>query len=140
VILLDTNVVSEVMRVAPEPAVLRWLNAIDSSELYLATITIAEIAYGLQILPEGQRRRAISDRFERFVEQGFAHRVLAFDEAAAFIYGEIMAHRKRLGRPLSIPDGQIASIAKAHGMTVATRNTADFEETGIELINPWRTP
>jgi len=128
------------MRVAPEPAVLHWLNGSDASQLYLATITIAEISYGLQVLPEGQRRQSISARFEQFIEQGFAHRVLPFDTAAAFMYGEIMARRKRLGRPLSIPDGQIASIAKAHGMMVATRNTADFEETGIELINPSETP
>ncbi len=128
------------MRVAPEPAVLHWLNASDASQLCLATITIAEISYGLQILPEGQRRQTISARFEQFIEQGFAHRVLAFDIASAFLYGEIMARRKRLGRPLSIPDGQIASIAKAHNMIVATRNTADFEETGIELINPWGMP
>ena len=128
------------MRVAPEPAVLHWLNASDASELYLATITIAEISYGLQMLPEGQRRQTISARFEQFIEQGFTHRVLAFDTASAFLYGEIMARRKRLGRPLSIPDGQIASIAKAHSMMVATRNTADLEEMGIELINPRGTP
>jgi predicted nucleic acid-binding protein len=139
-ILLDTNVVSEAMRVAPEPAVLYWLNASDASQLYLATTTIAEISYGLQILPEGQRRQTISARLEQFIEQGFAHRVLAFDTAAAFLYGEIMARRMRMGRPLCIPDGQIASIAKVHSMMVATRNTSDFEETGIELINPWGMP
>ena len=136
-ILLDTNVVSEVMRVAPEPAVLDWMNASEASHLYLATITIAEISYGLQILPEGRRRQAITARFDRFIEQGFAHRVLPFDAAAAFIYGDVMARRKRMGRPLSVLDGQIVSIAKAHRMMVATRNTVDFEDTGVELLNPW---
>ena len=91
-------------------------------------------------MPERQRRQTISARFQQFIEQGFARRVLAFDTTSAFLHGEIMARRKRLGRPLSIPDGQIASIAKANSMMVATRNTADFEETGIELIHRWGTP
>ena len=139
-ILLDTNVVSEVMRVAPAPDVLKWLNDSDASDLYLSTITIAEISYGLQILPEGGRRTAIGERFEQFVEQGFSHRVLSFDEPAAFIYGQIMAGRKRIGRPMSVPDGQIASVARTHNLVVATRNVVDFEETGIELVNPWDYP
>lgn len=136
-ILLDTNIVSEVMRVAPEPAVLKWLNNSDASDLYISTITIGEISYGLQIMPEGQRREAVNERFEQFIDRGFSHRVLAFDEFAAFTYGEIMARRKRIGRPMSVPDGQIASIARVRSMAVATRNMLDFEETGIELINPW---
>ena len=136
-ILLDTNVVSEVMRVTPNHAVLKWLNESRSSDLHLSTVTIAEISYGIQILPEGRRRLAISKRFDLFVEQGFSHRVLAFDAPSAFLYGEIMARRKRMGRPMSLPDGQIASIARARNMAVATRNTADFEETGIDLINPF---
>ncbi len=83
-ILLDTNVVSEVMRVTPNHAVLKWLNESRSSDLHLSTVTIAEISYGIQILPEGRRRLAISKRFDLFVEQGFSHRVLAFDEPSAF--------------------------------------------------------
>ena len=136
-IVLDTNIVSEVMRVAPDPTVLSWLAASDSSTFYLSTITIAVIVYRLQILPVDQCRRAINDRFERFVEQGFAHRVRDFDGAAAFMHGQIMARRKRLGRPLSILDGQNVSMASVNSMTVATRNTADFEDTRIELVNPW---
>ena len=135
--MLDTNVVSEAMRIVPDAGVLRWLNESETSDLYLSTITIAEVSYGLQILPEGRRRDAISERFEQFVNRGFSHRVLSFDEPAAFVYGEIMARRKSLGRPMSVPDGQIAAIAKTHSLIVATRNVGDFEPTGIELVNPW---
>ncbi len=135
--MLDTNVVSEAMRIVPDPGVLRWLNESETSDLYLSTITIAEVSYGLQILPEGRRRDAISERFEQFVNRGFSHRVLSFDEPAAFVYGEIMARTKKIGRPMSVPDGQIAAIAKTHNLVVATRNTGDFEPTGMELVNPW---
>jgi predicted nucleic acid-binding protein len=137
VILLDTNVVSEAMRIVPDPGVLLWLNESETSDLYLSTISIAEISYGLQILPEGQRRDAISERFEQFVNRGFSHRVLSFDEPAAIVYGEIMARTKKIGRPMSVPDGQIAAIAKTHNLVVATRNTGDFDPTGMELVNPW---
>jgi hypothetical protein len=137
VILLDTNVVSEAMRIVPDPGVLRWLNESETSDLYLSTITIAEVSYGLQILPEGRRRDAISERFEQFVKRGFSHRVLSFDEPAAIVYGEIMARTRKIGRPMSVPDGQIAAIAKTHNLVVATRNTEDFEPTGMELVNPW---
>ena len=135
--MLDTNVVSEAMRIVPDPGVLRWLNESETSDLYLSTITIAEVSYGLQILPEGRRRDAISERFEQFVNRGFSHRVLSFDEPAAIVYGEIMARTKKIGRPMSVPDGQIAAIAKTHNLVVATRNTEDFEPTGMELVNPW---
>lgn len=135
--MLDTNVVSEAMRIVPDPGVLRWLNESETSDLYLSTITIAEVSYGLQILPEGRRRDAISERFEQFVKRGFSHRVLSFDEPAAIVYGEIMARTRKIGRPMSVPDGQIAAIAKTHNLVVATRNTEDFEPTGMELVNPW---
>ena len=135
--MLDTNVVSEAMRIVPDPGVLRWLNESETGDLYLSTITIAEVSYGLQILPEGGRRDAISGRFEQFVNRGFSHRVLSFDEPAAIVYGEIMARTKKIGRPMSVPDGQIAAIAKTHNLVVATRNTEDFEPTGMELVNPW---
>ena len=136
-ILLDTNVISAVMMPAPPGRVLRWLNERETAGLYLSTITLAEIGYGLRVLPDGKRRRDLEDRFARFIAEGFEQRILPFDEAAALIYGEIMAHRKGLGRPLGVLDGQIASIARAHGLAVATRNTRDFEECGLELVNPF---
>ena len=125
------------MKVEPATAVLTWLNDSNTNELYLSSITIAEIAYGLQVLPEGTRRQTISARFAQFIERGFNNRILVFDEPAAFTYGDIMAMTRSMGRPMSVPDGQIAAIAKTHGMNLATRNISDFETTGLALINPW---
>jgi|TARA_B100001964_G_C14151058_1_gene562064 hypothetical protein len=125
------------MKVEPAPAVLAWLNVSNTNELYLSAISIAEIAYGLQVLPEGKRRQLIGARFVQFIERGFSNRTLAFDGPAAFTYGDIMAMTRSLGRSMSVPDGQIAAIAKLHGMSLATRNISDFEATGLALINPW---
>ena len=136
-ILLDTNVVSEVMKVSPAEVVLNWLNQQESSALYVSTITIGEIAYGLRILPDGKRRAALSDKFEQFIAQAFAQRVVDYDEPAARVYGEIMGVRKESGRPMSVPDGQIAAIARCSHLAVATRNVADFEACGVELIDPF---
>jgi len=136
-ILLDTNVVSEVMAAAPNPAVLEWLDHRETERLFLSTITLAEIGYGLQVLPDGRRRRLLEDRFERFVTTGFSQRVLAFDETAAQHYGRLMGYRRKLGRPMSALDGQIAAIAKAHRFAIATRNVRDFEECGLEILNPF---
>ena len=138
-ILLDTNVLSEMMRPGPAPAVIEWLNETDSGSLYLAAITIGEIEYGLHAMPDGRRREDLRERFDTFVSRAFALRVLSYDDAAARHYGRIMAARRNEGRPLSAPDGQIAGIARLHGMCVATRNASDFTGTGVELINPWDT-
>ncbi len=136
-ILLDTNIVSEVMRALPAETVLEWLNEQESSTLYVSTITIGEIAYGLRVLPDGKRRSGLNEKFERFIAQGFMQRVLSYDEPSARLYGEVMGGRKDLGRPMSVPDGQIAAIARHNHMAVATRNVADFEHCGIDVINPF---
>ncbi|MBZ0095004.1 MAG: type II toxin-antitoxin system VapC family toxin [Sulfuricella sp.] len=136
-IVVDTNVISEVMRPQPSPAVLSWLNAQDGNQLFITTVTLAEIGYGLRILPDGQRRWQLHSRFEQFIAQAFEERVLDFTVSAARSYAEIMGHRKEVGHPMSLPDGQIASIAHAHGFAVATRNIKDFEDCGLELINPF---
>ncbi|MGB5344172.1 MAG: type II toxin-antitoxin system VapC family toxin [Thermoanaerobaculia bacterium] len=136
-ILLDTNVISAVMAPAPPRPFLDWLNHQETVRLYLSAITLAEIGYGLRVLPDGRRRRDLENRFTKFVAHGFEQRILSFDKRAAFLYGEIMGHRRELGRPLGILDGQIASIARAHRLAVATRNTRDFEDCGIELVNPF---
>jgi len=136
-IVLDTNVVSEMMRPASAPAVLSWLNGQDVSRLFLTSITVGEIRYGLRVLPQGKRRRSLEDGFERIHAQAFAGRILVFDEAAALRYGEIMGRRKEIGRPLAILDGQIAAIAWSNGCSVATRNVQDFIECGVEVINPF---
>lgn len=137
-ILLDTNVVSEVMKVAPATAVLEWLNQQESRFLFLSAITIGEIEHGLRILPVGKRRLDLSERFEQFISKAFAERVLAYDDAAARIYGDVMGLRKEQGRPMSVPDGQIAAIARSGDMAIATRNTSDFEECGVDVVNPFR--
>lgn len=136
-ILLDTNVVSEVMKTQPAEAVVAWLNGQDSERLYVSAITIGEITYGLRILPDGKRRSGLRERFERFVALAFDQRVLAYDESAAGVYGELMGDRKELGLPMSVPDGQIAAIARLNHLAVATRNVLDFEHCGIDVLNPF---
>ena len=136
-ILLDTNVVSEVMKARPAEAVVTWLNGQDSSKLYVSAITIGEIAYGLRILPDGKRRSELRERFEQFITLAFDRRVLAYDESAARIYGELMGDRKELGLPMSVPDGQIAAVARHNHLAVATRNVADFENCGTDIVNPF---
>lgn len=136
-IVLDTNVISAFMTSPPADSVLVWLNAQDAATLYLTTITIAEIGFGLESMPPGQRRQRLIEQFEHFIKTAFVSRVLPFDEAAARVYGEIRAHRRRQGQPMSNVDGQIAAIAKRQGFAIATRNTKDFQDCGITLINPF---
>ncbi len=136
-IVLDTNIVSEFMTSPPAAPVLAWLNNQDAADLYLTTISIAEIVFGLRAMPDGKRRRLLHDRFEQFLTSAFQSRILVFDEAAARAYGEIRGDRRELGRPMGDFDGQIAAIAKTKGFTVATRNIKDFEGCGILLIDPF---
>jgi toxin FitB len=137
VIIVDTNVVTEVMKASPAAAVVSWLNARDSSALFLTAITVGEIRYGLRTMPRGLRRQRLEEGFERVITEAFTGRVLAFGEEAASHYGEVMGRRKELGRPLSVPEGQIAAIARVHGFAVATRNVRDFLDCGIEIVNPF---
>ena len=139
-IILDTNVVSEFMTSPPANPVLNWLNAQVTTSLYLSTITIAEIGFGLSVMSAGKRRRLLSERFERFVATAFDQRILSFDESAARAYGEILGHRREIGRPMSSFDGQIAAIARSNDFGIATRNVKDFEECQITLVNPFSTP
>ena len=137
-ILLDTNIVSEMMKKIPSAKVRAWLDQQEVTRLFITTITIAEISYGIKVLPEGSRRDSLENAFNNVIKEAFEHRVLAFDAVAAFLYGKIMSHRKKLGRPLSILDGQIAAIALAHGKIVATRNTRDFMNCKLELMDPFK--
>ena len=137
-ILLDTNVVSAMMAPSPPRAVVGWLNDRQTVALFLSTITIAEIVYGLAVLPDG-KRRDLADRFDRFVAAGFEQRVLDFDRAAALVYGEVMSRRRAMGRPLAALDGQIAAVARANRLAVATRNVRDFEHCGIDLVDPFES-
>jgi predicted nucleic acid-binding protein len=136
-ILLDTNIVSGVMKARPAGTVVAWLNDQNSEKLYVSAITIGEISYGLRILPDDKRRSGLRERFERFVALAFDRRVLAYDESAARVYGESMGERQELGLPMSFPDGQIAAIARLNHLAVATRNVPDFESCGIDVVNPF---
>jgi predicted nucleic acid-binding protein len=137
VILLDTNVISALMQPTPDLRVRGWLNRHEAQTLFLSTITVAEIGFGLCVLPEGQRRRRLEERFERFLAEGFEHRLLSFELPSARLYAEIMSSRRALGRPMSMADGQIAAIARARLLKLATRNTKDFEHCGVELVDPF---
>ena len=121
----------------PERPVVDWLNRQETVTLYLSTVTLAEIGYGLWTIPDDKRRRALEDRFEKFVVEGFDDRIVGFDTRAARLYGEAMGRRKALARPLGSLDGQIASIARARHFAVATRNVRDFEECGLDLVDPF---
>jgi hypothetical protein len=137
VILLDTNVVSELMRVQPEPAVLRWVNHQPQDELWLASLVAFELAFGIARLPNGDRKQRLSRAMAELFEQDFAGRVLPFDLEASAVCARLCAHRESQGRPLALADGQIAAIARVHEAVLATRNTADFEGLGVVLVNPW---
>lgn len=136
-IILDTNVISEAMRVAPEPAVTRWLEAQPLRQLATTTINLAEIKRGLARLPFGRRRLDLEINFEGFTMQAFADRVLNFDVAAANAYGDLVVARERAGRPLEGFDGLIAAIARSRGLPIATRNVGDFDGCGVAVTNPW---
>ncbi len=136
-IILDTNIISEVMRPQPQKKVLSWLNQQDSVNLFVSSISIAEINYGLYVLPEGKRKQQLQARFEQFVNRAFQYRILDFDEQAAKIYGKVMGEGRLIGHPMSVPDGQIASIALMNGFILATRNVKDFKYCGVEIFNPF---
>jgi predicted nucleic acid-binding protein len=136
---VDTNVVAEVMKASPAPAVVSWLNAQDTALLFLTAVTIGEIRYGLGAMPHGRRRLQLEEGFERLIALAFTGRILVFDEEAARHYGEVMARRKEMGRPLAVLDGQIAAIARANSCAVVTRNVRDFLDCGVETVNPFES-
>ena len=136
-IIVDTNVVSELLRPSPEPRVEEWLAGLDGLDIYLTAISEAELRYGVAIMDNGKRRDGLADAIDRILRDDMAGRVLAFDSAAAEAYATIAASRRSASRPIAQADCQIAAIARARGATVATRNTADFEGCGVDLINPW---
>lgn len=136
-ILIDTNIISEMMKHAPDPKVITWIDQQNIMHLYISTITIAELVYGINVLPSGNRRDNLEKAFNSVVREAFEYRIFTFDEIAAHQYGTIMSQRKKLGKPMSIADGQIAAIARTHNCTVATRNISDFDDTELDLINPF---
>jgi predicted nucleic acid-binding protein len=137
--LLDTNVLSELMRPAPAVAVMRWLQVQRHEDLFTSSITVAELRTGVALLPEGARRRDLGQRLNTLLTSGFGARILGFDASAAAVYADLMAIRQRAGRPATGFDLLIAAIAKERGWPVVTRNVADFEGCGLVLINPWES-
>jgi predicted nucleic acid-binding protein len=136
-ILLDTNVLSELMRPSPAAEVLRWFAAHSASQLFTTTITQAEILYGLKVMPKGKRRAALQLAVEAILEEDFADRILPFDSDAARVFPKIAGSRRALGRPMAQWDAQIAAIARSRGAALATRNSNDFEHCGVRVVNPW---
>lgn len=136
-ILLDTNVVSELMRAEPAQIVLDWFGQHDASDLFISAVTEAELRTGVAILPEGQRRDRLKLAVDAMIDQDFHARIIPFDSPAAKAYAEIAARRRAAGRPIAEADCQIAAIASATNAVVATRNVKDFDGCGVRVINPW---
>ena len=135
---IDTNVASELMRPAPAAAVAAWVENQNAGDLVLTAISEAELRYGVAIVPPGRRRNELEAAMTRWLEVGFAGRILPFDSAAARHYADIASGRRRAGRSIGEADCQIAAICRSRGVVLVTRNIRDFKDTGIEIINPWK--
>lgn len=136
-ILLDTNVLSELMRKAASPQVIGWVAAQVPTALFTTAVTEAEIFYGLALLPAGKRRRALEEAATELFGQ-FSGRVLSFDSPAAREFASIVAARRRAGKAISVTDAQISGIARSRGAAVATRDASDFDGCGVDVIDPWQ--
>lgn len=137
-ILVDTNVVSEPLRPRGEPRVVAWLDRQPAETLFISTISVSEISFGIAALAEGRRRNRLAEAFEATIRRLFAGRILSFDLEAARVYGSLMSEARARGRSISVVDGQIAAIARANGFSVATRDEAPFLAAGLTVVNPWR--
>ncbi len=136
-ILLDTNVVSELMKATPEPAVMAWINTMPGAAVLVSAVTQAEILYGVALVREGRRREWLARAARPAFETYFRGRILPFDSEAAEAFAALAADRRQASRPISQADAQIAAIARSRGAELATRNVPDFEGCGVEIINPW---
>lgn len=137
-ILLDTNVISETMRPSPDPIVINWLDAQFEADVWISSISVAEIRLGVALLPEGKRKEMLNDLTETMFREDFSGKCLPFDCEASAGYAEIVSERHRQGHPISVEDAQIAAIALCGGLTLATRNVRDFAGIkGLDVVNPW---
>jgi toxin FitB len=136
-IVLDTNVLSELMKRTPTPRVVDWVAAQPATSLFTTSITQAEILHGIMLLPSGRRRSAIEAAAEAMFTEDFGGCILPFGRDAARAYARIAADRRRAGRPISHFDAQIAGIARSAGAAIATRNVVDYDRCGVSVINPW---
>jgi predicted nucleic acid-binding protein len=139
-IVLDTNVLSELMRRRPASVVVDWLDGQQVEGLAITATTAAELLYGVARLRRSVRKTELAEAVAALVHEDFADRVLPFDTASAEHYAELVAERERHGRPVSTADGQIAAICRRHGAQLATRNIRDFDATGVDVIDPWQAP
>ena len=139
-IVLDTNVISELMRPQPESQVLAWANGLDPEAVSMTAMNEAEILHVLARLPDGRRKQQLQQSWDLLVAELFVGRIWPFTSKAAHWYGELLWRRELLARPMATADALIAATALAHGVSLATRNVADFAEIGLELINPWDLP
>ncbi|MCL2459568.1 MAG: type II toxin-antitoxin system VapC family toxin [Desulfobulbus sp.] len=137
-ILIDTNVVSELWKADPDPYVLAWIDAQAVETLYLSAITVAELRFGVATMPKGKRRSIFQDRLEREVLPAFSGRVLSFDLHASQAYATLMANAKADGKAISKEDGYIAATAYVRALSVATRDVEPFQAAGLSVINPWK--
>lgn len=135
-IVLDTNVISETMKPAPNPAVRAWLDEQAAETLYLSSVTVAELLFGIDVMPAGRRKDTLNQMFDGLLAL-FGDRILPFDMKAAHYYAALAMTARQAGKGFPTPDGYIAAIAVAHGFTVATRDVAPFEAAGLVVINPW---
>ncbi|MCY4459493.1 MAG: type II toxin-antitoxin system VapC family toxin [Albidovulum sp.] len=136
-LVLDTNVVSELMRPEPAPAMAAWIADQDAMYMYLTAVSEAELLYGIAIMPAGRRRDRLVAAMTRWLDFGFSERILPFDSAAARAYAGIAADRRFAGRPIGEADCQIAAITRSKGAVLVTRNVRDFDGIGVDVINPW---
>ena len=136
-LVVDTPILSELIGPNPNKRVLDWFDANPASDMYVTTITEAEIRIGLAYIRDGARRRRMNALVERLFERFFTGRILAFDRPATRTLAEFAAIRRSIGRPLPFADGQIAAIARSHDMIVATRNVKDFDGLQLQIVNPW---
>lgn len=137
-ILLDTNVLSELIRPEPDKGVTAWLDSLEAVTVATTAITAAELLYGVARLPAGRRKERLGEAIRGLIEEDFDGRVEPFDAAAAIHYADLLSDRERAGRPISAADAQIAAICRKLGATLATRNSSDFKDAGIDLLDPWQ--
>lgn len=136
-IVLDTNVISELMRLRPEPKIMAWVDGLDPDAVVIAAMNEAEILHGLSRLPDGRRKQELQQGWDGLMAEIFTGRVLPFTSEAAHWYAELLRRRERLGRPMATADAVVAATALSHGAALATRDVADFSDIGLQLINPW---
>jgi predicted nucleic acid-binding protein len=136
-ILLDTNVISEIMRPRPDPRVAAWIQSLPRKEFWTSSVVVAELLSGIELMPPGRKQKGLREAIEAMLTEDFHGQILSFDLAAARHFGQILSARLRLGRPIDEMDAQIAATARVHGAAVATRNVKDFLACEISLINPW---